>query len=312
MSMIALPDVETLMAGGLQAWLDSLRDERAAAKRKMIGIGCIGWSISLVIFLAGQAMDGGRIPLILACFLAVGTLGWIDKIYKQLLDRLKQGMNGALARALGIEYSVAAVRGAEFDVALEFGTLPDYDNESLQDYWRGKIGDTDFTLYEATLTEQRGSGKNRHTVEVFDGIIMRFAFAREFSGTTVVRRNRAVSFTLFGDAITGNGQKLERIKMVHPDFEDAFDVYGSDAVESHYLIHPQYCERLIALEREFAGEKLTALFHRGDVIITINADDMFESASLDPSEDRAGLTRTIAQFAEVARLITILNERPRG
>ncbi len=311
-TMLPMPDVETLMAAGLGDWLDQQAQAREAAKRRMYMVGGIGMGIAAIFALAAMALGWAQFGYITAALIAAAALGWASNIRQEMINTLKQGMNGALARALDIEYSVAAVKGQECERALEYGILPSFDDEYYQDYWRGRVGDTDFTLYEVHLTEERGSGKNRSTVTVFQGIILRMAFAREFLGTTVLRRNSAIKFTLFGDSISGDGQKLERIKMVHPDFEDAFDVYSSDPVEAHYLVHPVYIERLIALEREFAGDNLAAIFHGGDMIITIETENMFESASMDAEQDRTGLTRTIAQFAEVARLMTALNERPRS
>ncbi len=314
--MLSIPDVETLMAGGLQAWLDQQSQERADAKQRMyfweITGGIIAALIAIAAFFGGGPDGWGQFGYFAAAIIAGGAFARGASIRQKMVNTLKQGMNGALARALDIEYSVAAVKGQECERALEYGILPSFDDDYYQDYWRGRVGDTDFTLYEIHLTEERGSGKSRSTVTVFQGIILRMAFARGFLGTTVLRRNSVIKFTLFGDSISGDGQKLERIKMVHPDFEDAFDVYSSDPVEAQYLVHPVYIERLIALEHEFAGKNLAALFHGGDMIVTLETGDMFESASMDAEQDRAGLTRTIAQFAEVARLMALLNERARN
>ncbi len=136
-------------------------------------------------------------------------------------------------------------------------------------------------------------------------------FSRDFLGSTLVRRD-GFKFTLFGDSKSYQGETLERIKMVDPRFEDAFDVYGSDPVEARYLVHPAYCERLLELERDFYGEQLVALFHKGDLLVTIRTDDLFESATLDSSKDHLRLGQTIDQFAAIARLIRTLNERPRS
>ena len=50
------------------------------------------------------------------------------------------------------------------------------------------------------------------------------------------------------------GKTLDIAEMVNPEFEDAFDVYSDDQVEARYLVHPAYCEELLAMERAFAGE----------------------------------------------------------
>lgn len=309
--MIALPDVDTLMAGGLQARLDALSAERAKAKEKVYWTGgggvVAGLLVALILFLLGAqqfAYFGGFIVI-------GGALAWANSIRQKMVNSLKAEMNGALARAMQIDYSVAAFSGQEFDHACTYDLLPSYDDVYLQDQWHGSIEGTDFLLYEAKLTETRGSGKNRRTVTVFEGIVLRFQFARPFLATTLVRRD-GFKFTLFGDTKSYGGQKFERIKMVDPRFEDAFDVYGTDQVEGRYLVHPAYCERLLDLEKEFEGEKLAALFLGGNLIVCLRTGNVFESASLDHSKDRKLLGQTIGQFASIMRLVKLLNERPRN
>ncbi len=309
--MISLPDVDTLMAGGLREWLDAKAAERLEAKKQMYTAGFAGAGAALAFAIFAYTFNLFPFGYFIAAAVFSGGIWFANRIRLKMVNQLKQEMNGALAHAMGINYSVTAIGGDEFTTACTYDLLPSYDDSKLEDNWQGEVGGTQFTLYEAELTETRGSGKDRHTVTVFQGIIIRLRFARAFTGTTLLRRE-GFKFTLFGDSKSLGGQKLERIKMVDPAFEAAFDVYGSDQVEARYLVHPAYCERLLELEREFNGAKLSALFYRGDVIVTIHADDMFESASLNPGEDRERLGMTIRQFGSLVNLITLLNERPRG
>lgn len=309
--MIEMPDVETLMADGLADWLDAKTAERAKAREKvrytqLTGV-IIGAVIAGIVLLAGWSVQFGMMGAIV-----VGGLffAWANHIRQTMVNSLKQEMNGALAKALGITYQVSPVSGPEFERACEYDLLPSYDDSYFQDSWQGAVSGTHVLLYEAKLTEERGSGKSRRTVTVFQGIVLRMHFARDFLGTTLVRRE-GFKFTLFGDSKSYGGQTLERIKMVDPRFEDAFDVYGNDQVEGRYLVHPAYCERLLELETSFAGERLCALFHGGDLLVTIHSEDLFESATLYPEEDRALLAQTIEQFASIERLVRTLNERPR-
>jgi Protein of unknown function (DUF3137) len=309
--MIEMPNVDALMAGGLQQWLDGKTAERAKARERVLWTRIAGVilcaAILLIALVAGINIQFAMFAIVLV---GGGFFQWASHIRQVMVDDLKQEMNGALARALGIAYNVDVVSGAEFDEACEYDLLPSYDDRYLQDQWAGSVADTDIMLYEAKLTEERGSGKNRRTVTVFRGIVLQMRFARAFTGTTLVRRE-GFKFTLFGDDKNYGGETLERIKMVDPQFEDAFDVYGSDQVEARYLVHPAYCERLLDLERNFAGKNLTALFRGGDLLVTIQSEDMFESATLNPSEDRDRLAQTIQQFASIEQLVRKLNERSR-
>jgi hypothetical protein len=309
--MISLPDVNTLMAAGLADWLDGKAAERLEAKKQMYTAGFAGAGSALAAVLFAAVLNLQPFGYFLAALFLGGGIWWAVSIRQKMIDQLKQEMNGALARAMQIEYSVLATSGAEFERACEYDLLPSHDDATFSDKWQGVVGGTQFLLYEAVLTEQQGSGKNRRTVTVFQGIIIQLHFARNFIGTTLLRRN-SLKFTLFGDSKSYGGQTLERIKMVDPAFEDSFDVYGSDQVEGRYLVHPAYCERLLALEREFDGSELTALFFGGDLLVTIHSKEMFESASLSPEEDRERLSRTVNQFGSLMQLITHLNERPRG
>ena len=272
-----------------------------------MGAVVIGTAVALLGYLAG----GFDVAYFLGALVAMVGMGWANHVRQTMINTLKGEMNGALARSLGITYQVVPAPGAEFELAAEYDLLPSYDDSFLQDQWHGQVEGTDFLLYEAKLTETRGSGKNRRTVTVFRGILLRMHFSRDFLGSTLVRRD-GFKFTLFGDSKSYQGETLERIKMVDPRFEDAFDVYGSDPVEARYLVHPAYCERLLELERDFYGEQLVALFHKGDLLVTIRTDDLFESATLDSSKDHLRLGQTIDQFAAIARLIRTLNERPRS
>lgn len=310
--MITIPDVDTLMAGELGAWLASQEQARKDAKTRSwkwwIGGVLVGGPLlagfASASFLAQIASFAGLV--VMAICAGKGAM-----IRQAVVKSLKTKMNTALARTLGISYSATAAFGDEFDLACRFDLLPSYTRKVCEDLWQGELGQTRFRLYEAALIERRGSGKDARDVTVFSGVILKVHFARDFHGVTLVERQR-MRLALFGDSQTKNGVRLDRVKMVDPRFEKAFDVYGTDQVEARYLVHPAYCERLIALEDKFEGKKLKALFHKGDVIVTVESDNLFESGSLDPARDRALLGRTIEQFRAMADMIISLNERPRG
>lgn len=313
--MIERPDAAALMAGPLGAWLTAQNAEREAVKAKAARIRSLGIAAACGIAVAVILFGGSIITALQFGFFAgIGGFGIAELAKRPMLNKLKGGINGAIAEALGLHYSVAAEPGQAFEWARNFGMLPSYDDDHFQDLWSGEVAGRPFTLHEAKLTEERGSGKNRRTVTVFEGSIMAIQFARRFTGTTLVEEDGQRRKFLIGaekDRATIGDVELERIDMVSPEFEARFTVWSNDPVEGRYLVHPEYVERLLAVEAAFSGKNIRALFHQGELLIVLETGNLFESGSLDADEDRALLETSIVQFSALAELAASLNERER-
>ena len=313
--MIEKPDAATLMAGPLGEWLAGQNASRSEAKvksRKYTFYGILGavflGAFTLVFSHSAQAtMVVGGIAF------AIGA-GLAQVARKTVTDRIKSEMNQAIAKALGLEYSAKVTPGKTFERAKAFDLVPSYDDDSFEDLWWGVLGTQPFTMHEAKLTEEQGSGDNKRTVTVFAGSIMSVGFNRNFIGTTLIERksNHRGFFGGLKEKIKLNGIELKLVDMVDPRFEEAFAVWSDDGVEARYLVHPDYAERLTAIEQAYSGENIRALFSEGELLIVLESGDMFESGSLNAEDDRAMLERTISQFTSLAELATKLNERPRA
>lgn len=255
-----------------------------------------------------------EMAFMLALLIAGLGQGWAASVRKPVITAIKQQMNARIAAALDCDFLADDEPGPEFQLSLDHDLLPSHDRAEHEDFWRGAIGSLPFSLHEAHLREWQGSGKSRKLVTVFRGAIINIGFARRFHGVTLVERQGG-HMTFFGlrNSIELGGVTLSLVKMADPRFEDDFSIWSSDAVEAHYLVHPAYVQRLIELERKFVGQKIRTLFHGGQLIIVIEADDdMFESGSLDADQDQMRMEETIGQFVTLSNLATELNERPRG
>lgn len=312
--MIERPDADALMAGSLGQWLAGQDASRAEAKAKSARYTRNGIIAGIVLGIAALALFRDFEAGMAAGFGSFGIGSWMaHNARKQVTDKLKSAINQAIAESLGFAYTMAAPARDCYERACSFRLLPSHDNETLEDEWSGTLGDQPFRLHEAKLTEERGSGKSRRTVTVFEGTLMTIAFARRFHGITLVERD-GKHRSLFGfqkDSIELDGVELGHIPMVDPRFEDAFNVWSNDPVEAQYLVHPEYIERLIAVEQAYAGENIRALFHGGELLVVLESGNLFDSGSLQASDDRMLLERTIGQFDALAQLATKLNERPR-
>ena len=308
-----VPDVDTLMAGGLSDWLDSQAAIRAKAKtdgrfRTWCGVGA-----TMVAAFTGFI---GLVPIQVGMFLAFALFGaglvWAQMATRPVEQSIKRQMNARIASALGLSFSLEGDSGMAFSMAEEFGLMPSYDNSSFEDFWTGILDNVPFTLHEARLTEQRGSGKNRRTVVTFQGVVMSVEYGRSFFGTVLIERSGGWS-DLFGfDSASRGGLKLEKMRMVDPRIDDAFALWATDPVEGRMIVHPAYTERLLDLEARFAGQKLRALFHNGQIVIAVETEPMFESGSLDADRDRILMGETIAQLMSLVAVAKAMNERSRN
>lgn len=309
--MIKRPDVDALMAGELGQWLQgqiAVREQakKDTANRRYLVIGALLCASVFAIIAFGPDL----ITLLWFCGIAgIAGFAWAEMPKKKAIKQVKDGINTAIADALGIAYEQDCKADEAFVLTKFCKLVPSHDRAHFEDKWSGDFGDVPFSLHEAKLEERRGSGKNKRWVTVFRGLIMAVGYNRRFHGTTLlVRDNEHRGF--FGgkkDHITVSGTRLDYAEMVHPDFEDAFDIYTSDQVEARHLIDPVYVERLIALERAYSGKDIGTIFHEGSLIVALKTDDLFESGSINASDDRARLEQTLDQFARLADLAAALN-----
>jgi hypothetical protein len=316
--MIERPNVDALLAGPLGEWLARQAGVREEAKRKSnrrFLIASLVLLPVLALFWVAQLFGdwNEELKMFLSFAGLAGGGGWAYAPRAKAIKETKRGINRAIAESLGLAYADEFEPGHGFELAKTYQMVPSHDRSSFEDLWSGDLAGRAFTLHEAHLEEQRGSGKNRRWVTVFRGAILTIAFDRQFHGTTLLEREKKHR-KLFGgqkDYVEFAGHRLDCADMVHPEFEDLFSVWSDDQVEARYLVHPRYIERLVEVERAFGGQNVRALFKGGELAICVESGNMFESGSLDPKDDRARVETCVNQFMTLVELCQALNEPAR-
>lgn len=311
-------DIDGLMAGGLADWLAGQGDMRESARKRAIWRAV--WSAAILLPLFAFVWLDSSVPEGVATFLTLGgAFGAIWLVVKPIADAteaIKVGINSAIAASYGLSYDPQAEAGREFKAARTYGLVPGFDRSRFEDRWHGTLEGHDFELYEACLEEQRGSGKNRSYVTVFRGPVIRMSFGRPFRSTTLLQRaGRHRKWLGLGGAseyVSFKGHRLDRVDQVHPAFGDVFALYSDDQVEARVLVHPTYVEHLLALESAFGAKELRALFSRGEVIIALETDHLFESGGMNAAADRERAERAARQFGALAGLALGINQNERG
>lgn len=309
--MIEYPDADRLMAGELGIWLsEQVQVRELAIEKSNSRVFKAGLALlPLAAFLWILAPIDFQAKFFLTMIAFGGAWVWTQGPKREARKQVKTGINEAIASALGLAYSHDCDGSEAFEKSRRFRLLPSYDRASFEDLWSGETAGHPFELHETHLEERRGSGKHRRWVTVFRGAILSVGFKQSFHGTTLLARDGQFSKFFGGakDSVKLDGVVLDRADMVSPEFEDRYDVYTSDQTEARWMIHPEYIERLLAVEQAFGGRDSAVLFTGGKMVLALPGADLFESGSLDPAEDRVRIAETITQFARLADLALTLN-----
>ena len=311
-------DVQGLMDGELGNWLSDQQSMREAASKKAQNrwfyAGIAALPVLGVLWFGPWSL--GMVQVVVSFIICIGVGAWGYGPIAEAKKAIKVGINSAIAREFGISYDHDVTPGNEWEAAKTYGLVPGCHRDSFEDRWYGSLEGHGFNLYEAHLEERRGSGKNRRWVTVFRGAIVHMEFGRDFHSTALLqRKGKHKKWLGFGgrkDNVSFDGHRLDYVDQVHPDFEDVFEVWSDDQVEARVLIHPSYVEHLLALERAFNGDAVRALFSRGEVVLAVESGNLFESGSMNASDDEARVAEAAEQFGAMARLALAINQNERG
>jgi Protein of unknown function (DUF3137) len=306
-----------VMDSGLRDWFSRQSQARAAAlaKRTQRIVMAVIAAIVVGLALSSFAMQI-EFALFAAAAIVFGGLAWAESATKALKDDIKTAANREIAHALDLSYTLSIGPSADFALATDMGLLPaNPDEQTHTDAWSGVLDGVDLHIHEAHLQEWVQRGKHRSLETIFHGVVLGYQFSRPFTSTTIVKRDAGI-FNAFGalGAQLGKsrgGTSLERVRLVDPRFEKAFEVYGSDQVEARYLVHPAFCERLLEMEAAFQGKNLRMVFARGRVVVVIETGDLFETGGMDAARDEERVAKTCQQIQSLLELSKALNERAR-
>lgn len=295
-------DFDTFYETRIRPALHAHEAGRAALVRRVI---TCRWIAGMVIAGAmGAALIMQSVaPLIAGIFCGLLITGFAEAGLRRLSEKTKSLMAIPIADYFGMTFIPSLTEPASIHRHRSLGLVPGWDRASYEDGLSGTHEGVDFELYEAHLEERRTSrdskGRTRTKwVTVFRGQCLRMAFQKTFHGRTLMTRD-AGFFNHFGES-----GRMKRARLEDPVFEKIFEVYTSDQVECRYLLTPDIMQSFVDLEHAFPGSRLRACFDSGDLLITLQAGDLFEPGSLfAPLEDPVRLKNLINDFRSVFRII---------
>ena len=305
----------------LTPWLESLEAERKAAVAQSFKGVALGLAGGGAFALIGFAASWPAPVLLIGAGLILGGLAiWGAQPLNTLRKTVKTGLNDRFAEAFGMRYRAEVHDPIRFDAFRQHGLLPGYDRRNFEDHFSGEAHGADFDIYEAHLEQKRRTKNRTYYVTVFHGVLIRINFPRTVEGVPLVTRDAGVFNALEGWAKkTFGGDKLERIGLVDPTFEKAFEVYGTDQVMARYLLTPSFMERLLKLESELKGKNVRCVFDeklgegdgRGELLIAAETGNKFEAGSMfKPLTDHDRIANLHGEFAMIDDIINTVLEPP--
>ncbi len=156
-----------------------------------------------------------------------------------------------------------------------------WDRYKGDDMVTGVIEKVDFQFSELhteykTVTTQDGKRKEEwHTI--FKGIFSHADFNKEIKGRTLVLPDTAEKlFGKWGQNLQKDSSKGKLIKMENPEFEKLFVVYGSDQIESRYILTPTMMEAMVNIRKKY-NKNMYFSFIGSRVFVAMSfSQDLFE------------------------------------
>jgi len=232
-----------------------------------------------------------------------------SKQKKSYRENFKSGVVAELVKLINPDWQYMFDYCMSQESYQQSGLFPHhYDRYDGDDFVTGKIEKTDFqfselhTQYKQVTYGSKGQ-RHEHWVTIFRGLFMHADFNKNFSGITYVLPDTAErllgSLGQSFQKLSGRGQL---VKLENPEFEKLFVVYGSDQVESRYILTPTMMEAMVNLYRRFGGEIYFSFV--GSRVYFANS---FSEALFEPNIFRSGINFSdIKEMFDLFEMITVL------
>jgi hypothetical protein len=253
-------------------------------------------------------------------FIAIAVIGFSGfMIYKNYLKHkayridFKQIVVKRIVEMINPEWDYKADgRISEHDYRASTIYTQSYDRYKGDDYVKGKIEKTDFefselhTEYKTYTTKDGKTEEQWHTI--FKGLFAHADFNKEIKGRTLVLPDTAEKmFGSLGTKMQKASGRGKLIKMENPEFEKEFVVYGSDQIESRYVITPGMMEAMLKIKKQYNKTVSFAFIGSRVYVAMYFSKDLFEPRLLKSGVQFKDVEQMASQFSLIEALIHEMN-----
>ena len=169
------------------------------------------------------------------------------------------------------------------------------------DIIEGIYKNLEINITETMLEHQEGSGKHKHTVRDFKGLIVKTKLNKNYKGTTLLAaKNNSRSATK---------GKLEKVELEDVEFNKMFNIYSDNQVEVRYLLDLSFMEKIKQAKEVFGGSCIHFAIVNDLFYIFINSvKNYFEIAKTEKNiYDIQNFRKVCHEFVSIFKLIEHLN-----
>lgn len=276
--MKTLEDLRQFYNASLSTDLKKLEEERKKIARRLILMSVVILCVVgiIIFFLSSKAktLDIFIFPAVIGAAIWAGLYALLTKNYKK---QFKADIIQRIIKFIDANLNYVKdgfIPQAMFIASDIFKRRPDrYRGDDLVN---GTIEKTPIEFSEIHAqykTETRDSKGHRRTQwhTIFKGIFFVAGFNKKFKGSTIVLPDTAEK--LFGHIgsmfQSWNMTRDQLIKMDDPEFERLFVVYGSDQIESRYVLSTSLMKRIVDFKKK-TGNQIFLSFIQSKVVLAIS------------------------------------------
>jgi hypothetical protein len=277
-----ISQLDASVVARLDAACGFINDEVARVKGRVLLVGfllCLTGALISLYMLQARVEEMWPFPAFVALSLAVSY--W----YKQKRELAKTFKHVVVRRVVSALGNSMTYSPESSFLASDFNEMDLFNKRAqrlgAEDEICGRKNAVGYTLLEAKATYEEGSGKNRRTVVLFKGLIVRLDFNKNFVGHTVVVPDADSRLLgVFGESESRGRKEIARMENV--EFEKCFTVYCQDQQEARYLMTPKLMELFLEANAALGG-KLRASFQHNHLYLTIpQSKDRFDISMFGP------------------------------
>jgi len=259
--------------------LEQFRLEKLASKtRRKTWFRRLGWLLWLPSLALDLFMLISGEPTLYTLFVVGGLGAWILAPELQYTRHYKEKLIPVLLQDFG-DYTYEKNGCIDLEAVKSFSILPKFSSKTSEDYISGDVEGIHFEFCELKL-KRRGRKSNK---TVHGGGALLIAMPFQFCGYTVV----SADYGKVGNRLT-SPLAISRVALENPEFEDRFEVYGSDQQYARYILSPGLMERIIGLDDLFRarakGAGITCEFRDNKALFLLSYyGDLLDVADIDVS-----------------------------